>query len=570
MKLFIHLVELFALLLGSVAHETYHPSKEWVKQRPAPSDHEITLRISLAQPNFDILESHLYAVSDPDSPRYGQHLSMDAVQELTAPNPLALESLNGWLAGHGFDIHGLLRSPSSDWVKIKTTIQKAEDMLNTTYHVWKSNRTGNSLVRTTSWSLPDFLHEHVDLVHPTTMFTGGLQPRATTFPLSDKIPIITPLTDASPDVDPSCNNTITPTCLLQLYNATQYTVQAADKGNQIAISSYLNQFANLADLQEFYANLVPAAVNSSFDVVSINGGQNNQTLSRAGGEANLDTQYAFGLTFPTPATVFTTGGSPPFNPDDNTPTNSNEPYMDWVDFLLTQKHLPQTSDDEQTVPSSFARSVCAKFAILGARGVTLTVSSGDGGVGDGDPNPATSDCLTNDGKNETKFIPAFPASCPFVTSVGGTVNVPERAVDRFGSGGGFSNFFPRPAYQNAAVNGFLKANGDTNKDVAAQGDNFVIFLRGRAVSIGGTSAASPTFAGIVALLNDARMAAGKPPLGFLNPLLYSKGMHAFNDITVGNNPGCGTEGFSCRVGWDAVTGLGTPNFGLLKDIVLRN
>lgn len=50
--------------------------------------------------------------------------------------------------------------------------------------------------------------------------------------------------------------------------------------------------------------------------------------------------------------------------------------------------------------------------IIGARGVTLTFSSGDGGVGDGDPDPATQECFTNDGRNKTEFLPAFPPSCP--------------------------------------------------------------------------------------------------------------------------------------------------------------
>ncbi|KAF8592739.1 tripeptidyl peptidase A [Ramaria rubella] len=573
-----------------VLKETFFPPKEWIKQEPAPPDHTMTLRINLAQPDFHALEGHLYAVSDPDSPRYGQHLSKEHVQELAAPSPQGLSAVNDWLLSAGFDLNSVIRSPSLDWVKFKASIQQAEEMLNTTYHVWKNSRTGESLVRTTSWSLPDHLHEHIDLVHPTTLFRGGLQPRATTFRLSDKAPgkaAVISIPSASPNaVDPSCNTTITPTCLLQLYNATQYKVQSADKGNQIAIASYLEQFANIADLQEFYHKLRPEAVGSSFKVVSINGGENNQTLSEAGVEANLDTQYAFSLTFPTPPTVFTTAGSPPFIPDDLEPTNSNEPYLNWLDFLLAEDVVPQTistsyGDDEQTVPLSFATTVCNGFAQLGARGVTLTFSSGDGGVGDGDPNPATSDCLTNDGTNQTKFIPGFPASCPFVTAVGATVNVPEVAVKSFGSGGGFSNYFPRPSYQDDAVTPFLESLGNTNKglfnpagraipDVAAQGDNFELIFQGEVGLVGGTSASSPTFAGIVSLLNDARIAAGKPSLGFLNPLIYSKATKAFNDITVGNNPGCGTEGFSCRVGWDAVTGFGTPNFGLLKDIVLSN
>ena len=65
-----------------------------------------------------------------------------------------------------------------------------------------------------------------------------------------------------------------------------------------------------------------------------------------------------------------------------------------------------------TVPVSFAQRACNGFAQLGARGVSLTFSSGDGGVGDGDPDPATTSCISNDGKNTTKFLPLFPPSCP--------------------------------------------------------------------------------------------------------------------------------------------------------------
>jgi tripeptidyl-peptidase-1 len=83
-------------------------------------------------------------------------------------------------------------------------------------------------------------------------------------------------------------------------------------------------------------------------------------------------------------------------------------------------------------------------------------------------------------------------------------------------------------------------------DVAAQSDSYRIFLSGVPRLIGGTSASSPAFAGIVALLNDARLSKKQPPLGFLNPLLYSKGLSGFNDITIGHNSGCGTTGFKVR------------------------
>jgi tripeptidyl-peptidase-1 len=81
--------------------------------------------------------------------------------------------------------------------------------------------------------------------------------------------------------------------------------------------------------------------------------------------------------------------------------------------------------------------------------------------------------------------------------------------------------------------------------------------------VSGTSASTPSVAGIFALLNDARMSAGKSPLGFLNPFIY-KNMDAFNDIKKGKNNGGGLKsilpGFEATTGWDPVTGVGTPNY----------
>lgn len=84
-------------------------------------------------------------------------------------------------------------------------------------------------------------------------------------------------------------------------------------------------------------------------------------------------------------------------------------------------------------------------------------------------------------------------------------------------------------------------------DVSAQADLFRVIIGGEAFLIGGTSAATPTFSAFISLLNDVRLNAGRQPLGFLNPFLYSKGFAGLNDITVGNNGGCGTPGFNVRV-----------------------
>jgi tripeptidyl-peptidase I len=126
-------------------------------------------------------------------------------------------------------------------------------------------------------------------------------------------------------------------------------------------------------------------------------------------QANLDVQYAGSISYPTPNTYYITGGEPLFKSDGFTTTNTNEPYLDWLKFILDQWTIPQTistsyGDDEQTVPPDYAKSVCDLFAQLGARGVSLLFSSGDYGVGGGP-------CLSNDGANRRQFIPVFPASC---------------------------------------------------------------------------------------------------------------------------------------------------------------
>jgi len=182
----------------------------------------------------------------------------------------------------------------------------------------------------------------------------------------------------------------------------------------------------------------------------------------------------------------------------------------------------------------------------------------------------------------TRFNPLFPAVCPFVTAVGATqvspnntIFDPEEAAEQvIFSGGGFSNFFKRPSYQDAAVQSFLTShpppftssqfNTSGSRgfpDISANGVNYVVAVDGDFSLVFGTSCSSPVLGAILSLINDARLALGKSPIGFINPTIYSdffKG--ALNDITSGGNQGCGTPGFTAATGWDPVTGLGTPNF----------
>lgn len=106
---------------------------------------------------------------------------------------------------------------------------------------------------------------------------------------------------------------------------------------------------------------------------------------------------------------------------------------------------------------------------------------------------------------------------------------------------------------NGTVNkGLFNASGRAFPDVSALGVDYAIALAGQFGLVSGTSASSPAFAAIIAMINDELIAAGKPPLGFLNPWLYSTGASALNDVTVGSNPGCASPGFPAAQGWDPV------------------
>ena len=227
---------------------------------------------------------------------------------------------------------------------------------------------------------------------------------------------------------------------------------------------------------------------------------------------------------------------------------------------------------------------------LGLSGTTVLYSSGDYGVagtnGQCCKNARCANGTYNSGSSGT-FNPSFPATCPYVTSVGATqlnagasVTSPEQAcVKVIYSSGGFSNVFPIPSYQSSAMKSFFahhKPNYSSTlynnsqsvrgyPDVSANGANYVVASEGGFSLVYGTSASTPTFGAVITLINEQRANKGKKSVGFINPTLYANpGM--LNDITGGSNDGCGTSGFLAVPGWDPVTGLGTPNYERMLEV----
>jgi tripeptidyl-peptidase-1 len=447
-------------------------------------------------------------VSDPDHARYGQHLSAEEVDELVAPSTETHDLVHDWLQENGVDVDNLGYSSAKDWIVFPLPIEMVESLLDAEYHNYK-HKDGSIVARTTRWSLPRHLHSHVDTIQPTTSFFRGAPRDATWVDKTVEVPA-SYSTPKNTSIAAVCNVTsVTPECFQTLYKTKSYKTQASDK-NGIGFTNYLGEIPIRPDTKMFLQKYRPEAVSQAyaFSQISVDGGPIqdgpltlNQSAEGGSREANLDVQAISGISWETPITSWSTGGQPPFIPDISTPENTNEPYLTWVNYLLKQRHIPQVistsyGEPEQTIPRSYAERVCRQFAQVGARGTTLFFSSGDRGIG------GTNTCFTNDGKNTYKFQPDFPASCPYVTTVGATMNFepeesayrPSRNVsgvfrDLYSSGSGFSDYFVRPKYQDHVVPKYIKALGDQYKglynttgraypDLAAQGLYFAYFWNG--------------------------------------------------------------------------------------------
>jgi kumamolisin len=201
-------------------------------------------------------------------------------------------------------------------------------------------------------------------------------------------------------------------------------------------------------------------------------------------------------------------------------------------------------------------------------GVTICVAAGDDGSSDG----------VTDGHAHVDF----PAASPYVLAVGGTTlkksssgAITETAwkdgdglrADNGGStGGGVSTQFARPSWQTVDIQSINPGSieGRVVPDVAADASantGYWTVVDGQGGVAGGTSAAAPLWASLVARLN----ASLGTPVGYLSPLLYGTGangqalgLSACRDITVGNNDTASIGGYSAGPGYDAVSGWGAP------------
>jgi tripeptidyl-peptidase-1 len=610
----------------------------WSKRDKLDSHVVLPMRIALAQRNLNVVEKLLMDVSHPQSSKYGRHMTSAQIIDMFAPRQETVSAVIKWLDDFDINITHIQTSASKGWLSFNATVAEAEQLLKTKYYIYE-HKNGQRYHATEEYSVPVTIQRHIDFIVPTLHFDVKVvrNPKKSNDlkksslegveSVSTDLPHVLKLVGPTGSVNSaqatqlsSCNTQITPICLQTLYNFTNYK-QKSSQQNNYGIVEYTPQFYVQSDLDKFLALYNPNATGTKPIINLIDDPFLNTTYTGNNNlnyESNLDLQYAISLVYPTPVTLYQTGDSieqgsfdtfldaidsfyctfqggddtieDPTYPDSSNSAGSYKGSQNCGTYQPTYVISTSYDYNEADLTPAYEQRQCFEYAKLGLQGVTVLFSSGDYGVASNDGccfDPQSGDCTTN--ANGITFVPSFPGTCPFVTSVGATqinrsatVYDPESACEQFiYSGGGFSNVFALPCYQQAAMESFFalhrpaynstQYNNSGNvrglPDISANGANYIVAVGGSFYYLFGTSASSPVVGSIITLINDARFAVCKGPVGFLNPVLYAN-PDALNDITSGNNPGCGTQGFSAVKGWDPVTGLGTPNFQKLVDVYL--
>lgn len=563
------------------------------------------------------LRELLLNVSDPRSAQYGHYLSRSQLTSLVAV-PKAVTAVHNYLTSAGVESSSIVASATQDAVSIRNLpCPLAEKLFSTDIHHYEhATHKGRRLLRAArAYSLPQSIAAHVRVVAPLLRLPTFRRPEVVRVPTAPRTVskaskgsdgVWNPTEGVWSDYDianqskhkayeylgyswpndcgsacygsPSSRYT-TPGVLRELYNLPEEDA----KNGSMAIASFQGEFWNQDGLDAYTTECGLPRV----EVASQVGPQHpGVCTSEWGKELGLCVESMMDVEL-----IKATGGSVPLT----VVYNAEYSLEQWAlelgemeDGELPLVHSVSYGDDEIMQDDDAAEgqsgddymdAVDAEFVKLGLRGVTILVAAGDQGVWG-----------RSGVQNGDAFHADYPAASPWVTAVGGTDLKVAHVLDAeqawSAGGGGFSGRAAMPEYQKSAVESYLQSDAVPTMsrdkfdatmraypDVSALGgvqNPFCLINNPNDgwIAVGGTSASSPVVAGMVARLNSLRIEEGKPSLGFLNPFLYQN-PDAFNDVVWGENKDAGFAGFRAAPGWDAATGLGTPDFEKLAAAALR-
>ena len=535
-----------------------------------PTTSSFDLVAGLPHANSDLLEQQFWSISDPQSSQYLQFLSREEVASIVGSPPKLIQRVTAWFNAIGAT--AIAVSPYQDTVT--ATFDSSTTFTNRSFPVPPFQF--------------DFLLRRDPKIHSvsvaastTTVGGAASQWGSGTYSISNQ---------------------------KKAYGIPTTLAATNDSTLQMVWGPGTFGFS-MSQLEQLKQSDVPLLNTTRVNFDTKNHGEQGGDNY---GEGNLDTQMisSFGLNVHTLVSNTNTSASTEEG------SGFGEALLDFVTSLSTRKQLPQVLSMslgslggyachllcDKAVAKGVSKADCNSYLqqqrqvcmfidtqqvdrisnglkILGARGVTVFGSSGDGGS-HFSFQPFEGGNIANV-LNEISCeysMPVFPTTSPYVVSVGGTAWTgffnpdPTKPKAWSGSGGGFSWQFPQPAHQTTEVATYLSAHRQASGFPASTSFNSTgrAYPDLAAVAVDGTSQSSPTMAGIFALLMDHRLNAGLPPLGFVAPRLWQVASafpgEAFESVTAGNTKTSCATGFPASGSkWDPVTGWGRPVWsGIVK------
>jgi tripeptidyl-peptidase-1 len=474
----------------------------WETLGPPPPGTTIDLYVALRLRNENALINALYEVSSPGNPkkvlsnsppramylrvlllrfRYGAHLSKEEVAKLVAPHPETLELVHSWFSHHGIPSSSISTTHGGGWLTLTgVPVSQANQLLGATYQLYRYAGTNDStpILRTVGYALPAVLHTHVQTVAPTTYFASMHTLRQT--PPTPSVGATVSLAEVGsrepakmlPSRDQPKVVTVTPKFLRWLYKTFAY-VPIATHRNTLGIVGVNNEYPSPTDLRAFLTFFRPDAVTATYTVEHVNNG--GYDPSHPAAQANLNMQYTQAIAYPTPNIYYSTGGQLSWMPANNLPAE-DDAMLAWLNYLLFRVVIPQTI----SIPYGSRRNMqrpcvsCLHYSVhvasaSSSRAATMALALGTAWPLTAPGNFSSSlcslqpVCVTSSLVGNMSHLPhRHGFAGPWVTTVGGTTSYfPEVAASL--SGGGFSNYFDRPAYQKDAVPTFLRRLGKRHK-----------------------------------------------------------------------------------------------------------
>jgi subtilase family serine protease len=517
---------------------------------------QLNLSIGLQLRNSSELDSLLSAIYDPQSPQYHQYLTPDQFNQLFAPTSDQVQQVVSYLQGQGLTVTSV--APNNLLIDATGSVAQAQQSFN--IHI-NNYQLGNQT------------------------FYANASPPSVPAPISQLITSISGL-DSSVQYHPlyrrlarqqqhlsallAAPGGFGPKDLLGAYDATPLQSSGILGDNQTIALFELDGYqpSDVTQYFQTYGLSTPAITNVPVDNFSGNPGQGAI-------EVELDMEVV-GAIAPHAKQIVYEGP--------NTTQGLNDTYNQIVHDNKAQVVSISWGLCEANTGAAELQTLDHIFKQGASQGISFFAASGDSGAYDcGDGNLGVDS----------------PAGDPYITGVGGTnlqlnsgaygsesvwanPNDTQRSPNGAGGGGGVSNTFNQPSWQTGP--GVQNQNGNGKRevpDVSADADPATGYATYCTVAnagcpstgwitVGGTSASAPLWAGSMALVNQYLQSQGKAVVGFANPALYGlfnaqQQSPAFHDITSGNN-----LHYAATAGYDMASGIGTPDIkNIAHDLALN-